>query len=353
MGSTPLIPACPARFSPVPPPWGPVCRLRDGLHTRFGELAEEHKWKHTGKPTWRSRVIYQTNLRTAYQAGRYKQMTDPEVLAARPLWQYFHGGSMNPRPDHLSWDGKILRHDDPWWDTHYPPNGWGCTCTVHTLSQAEADAKGLHLWEQPEDGENEDEAWRYNVGEAAWGRPKATWKVLKANEKGWTSLVDFHQADSGPAAELPIRPGKAEVLPHVESMEEAIAQAERVLGAKQKIFTVGADNWQQKILVDAEVLIRHLYQKVPPDPKRVAFFARAVETLEDPTEAWVCFWRSAKSGKVALRTHLLRLYQGGKDGKGMVVSAEVHDGVLTGWTFVPDDPSRINDLRVGKRIVGA
>jgi len=63
---------------------------------RFGELAEEHKWKHTGKPTWRARVIYQTNLRTAYQAGRYKQMTDPEVLASRPLWQYFHGGSMNP-----------------------------------------------------------------------------------------------------------------------------------------------------------------------------------------------------------------------------------------------------------------
>ena len=29
----------------------------------------------------------------------------------------------------------MLRHDDPWWDIHYPPNGWGCKCYIETLNE--------------------------------------------------------------------------------------------------------------------------------------------------------------------------------------------------------------------------
>jgi hypothetical protein len=25
--------------------------------------------------------------------------------------------------------------DDPWWDTHFPPNGFNCRCYVQSLSQ--------------------------------------------------------------------------------------------------------------------------------------------------------------------------------------------------------------------------
>ncbi len=111
--------------------------LKD-FHKSFDGLVTKHGWEHTGKPGWRSRVIYETNLGTAYAAGRYKQQTEPETLAAFPYWQYVHSGAKHPRPQHLAWNGVTLRADDAFWDTHYPPNGWGCGCRTRPVS-----ARGL------------------------------------------------------------------------------------------------------------------------------------------------------------------------------------------------------------------
>lgn len=107
----------------------------------FRAIVAKHGWvDFTGSGTpggfaWRTKVIYETNLRTSYAAGRYAQLTDPDFLAARPYWRYVHSDSvMHPRPLHQAWHGKVIRADDPWWQTHYPPNGWGCKCRVHALA---------------------------------------------------------------------------------------------------------------------------------------------------------------------------------------------------------------------------
>jgi uncharacterized protein with gpF-like domain len=92
----------------------------------FDRIVETTGWKHQGGPGWRARVIHDTNIRTSYQAGRYAQLMDPDLLASSPYWQYLHSDSVvTPRPDHLAWHGLVLRYDDPWWQTHFPPNGWG------------------------------------------------------------------------------------------------------------------------------------------------------------------------------------------------------------------------------------
>lgn len=87
--------------------------------------------------------IFRTNVQTAYQVGHYEQMTDPEVLQLRPYWQYDAVNDSHTRPSHLAMDGKVFPADSPVWDTWYPPNGFRCRCSVHTLSQRQVDDMGL------------------------------------------------------------------------------------------------------------------------------------------------------------------------------------------------------------------
>ena len=37
-------------------------------------------------PPWRLELIWRTNIQTAYSAGRYRQMTDPDVAEAWNRW---------------------------------------------------------------------------------------------------------------------------------------------------------------------------------------------------------------------------------------------------------------------------
>lgn len=69
-----------------------------------------------------------------------RQMRDPDLVKIRPYWRYRHADTrvpMNPRPEHVAWNGLVLMHDDPWWDTHFPPNDWKCSCGVETLSRGD------------------------------------------------------------------------------------------------------------------------------------------------------------------------------------------------------------------------
>lgn len=117
----------------------------DSFRQDFSKIIVDRGWlqdKTKGYLAWRSRVIYETNLFTSYSAGRYQQLQ--EVAAARPYWRYRHSdASVIPRPEHLAWNGVILRYDDPWWSAHYPPSGFGCLCYVESLSEREMEKSGL------------------------------------------------------------------------------------------------------------------------------------------------------------------------------------------------------------------
>lgn len=92
---------------------------RNGWHGWTGEGSR-------GGEAWRTRVIYRTNARTSYAAGRFAQLTAGNYS----LWVYHHGNSKEPRLNHLSWDGMAIAPEHRFWTIYYPPSGWGCSCYV-------------------------------------------------------------------------------------------------------------------------------------------------------------------------------------------------------------------------------
>jgi Phage Mu protein F like protein len=113
----------------------------------FKGIVAKHGWTGwTGEGTkegeaWRTRIIYQTNMATSYSAGRFAQLTDPDMLKVMPYWRYIHSdGVLNPRQQHLAWHGLTLPHDHPFWKTHWAPNGFGCQCRIEPVSRKEGEA---------------------------------------------------------------------------------------------------------------------------------------------------------------------------------------------------------------------
>lgn len=154
----------------------------DAIVERTGWQYFSHGKTEEERRAWRAHIIYTTNMRTSYMAGRWSQLTDPDVLRYRPYLQYVHSGALHPRELHLSWNGMVLMANDPAWRIMYPPNGWGCGCDVEALSERELRALGktapdpspdLGAYQDtdPRTGQPEtrypgiDRGWAYNVGE--------------------------------------------------------------------------------------------------------------------------------------------------------------------------------------------
>ena len=77
----------------------------------------------------------------AYAVARHQQQM--ETADIFPYWKYVTVGDSRVRAGHAALDGKVLRADDPWWNTHYPPWDWGCRCIVEQLDEEDAMELGV------------------------------------------------------------------------------------------------------------------------------------------------------------------------------------------------------------------
>jgi SPP1 gp7 family putative phage head morphogenesis protein len=77
-------------------------------------------------------LIYDVNLRQSHAAGRWARIQRGRM----PYVVYRTMRDERVRASHKPWDNLVLPKEDPWWDTHFPPNGWRCRCNAFAIDEA-------------------------------------------------------------------------------------------------------------------------------------------------------------------------------------------------------------------------
>ncbi len=319
----------------------------------FDQIIQKHGWKYKGGKAWRTGVIFNTNLRTAYAAGHYKEMTDPDVLKARPYWRYVASSSKEPRAEHRKWYNLTLPYNDPFWKTHTPPNGWGCKCGIvnHSAREVERlkreEADGLRPirttapeiktreWVDKATGKKHqvpvgiDPGWDYSVGESAWGKQlseKAMSEWQAQGGKAWENLtIGGWEAYLRPER-APIDATSTVAGPFVKSREALISAIKDSLGVDEKIFVYSGGEFTYQMVVNADVLGRHL------DLNRAPYIPFLQELIEQPYEIWQSFERHKGTGKVVLRHRFVKAIRVADD-VHLLLSVQAVGGIMEGWTF--------------------
>lgn len=91
--------------------------------------------------TRRLRTIFETNMTTAHAASRWQRIE--RNAKAMPYLRYNGSAAHHKRKDHQKYYGLILPVQHPIWQQIYPPNGYGCKCTVTQLTRGQAEREGI------------------------------------------------------------------------------------------------------------------------------------------------------------------------------------------------------------------
>jgi len=116
----------------------------EGLHIREGKKRLLRAFEVAGispNNSFTTEAIFRTQTNLAYGAGRWQADQDPAIQEILWGYKYVTVGDDRVRPEHVGFEGVTLSKDDPFWQTHWPPNGWGCRCAV------------ISIFDEPDGGE--------------------------------------------------------------------------------------------------------------------------------------------------------------------------------------------------------
>lgn len=338
----------------------------------FDQAVARHGWDYHGGRDWRAQVIYQTNLATSRAAGRWQQ------LQAAPYWRYEHSDLVeHPRPEHQAWDGLVLRRDDPFWRTHFPPNGWGCRCTVRglwpedlaELGKSGPDPAPPIEWEQRTVGKNSalgprtvttprgiDPGFAYAPGAARLASAMPPERPEPVTTKGSGSMARPGLPNRRAPDDLP-PPRLAHVDDVLPKGLSAPAYAQAFLqefGAtldKPALFT---DAVGERVVVGKELFQNAKGEWKADKNGRGPYMRLIAQTLKNPDEVWAYMeYNQTTKHCVVRRRYISRLILEGQQVPALVVFERGADGWIGVTAFTPDldeYPDYLEEPRLGVRL---
>lgn len=258
----------------------------------FDASVQQHGWTYKGKRGWRTRVIFDNNMRSAHMAGRWEQLLANSDR--RPYLQYRTAGDSRVRPQHKAWNGLIFPIGDAFWQTHYPPNGWGCRCTIRAYSEGDLGQLGVQPSKPYEvktrtvvsqDSEIKDQVpigidpgWDHNVGQS-WLAPE-----LALGQK----LAKLPRYLQGPMVDKTISPAFQKVLSErfkafrsaAETAQAGRSQAQIIGFLDSRTLTALAEHIPGVVLESTAIAVI--------DSKAVQL--RGAQTSKTAAQAWPEDW---------------------------------------------------------------
>jgi SPP1 gp7 family putative phage head morphogenesis protein len=340
----------------------------------FDEIVARTGWKHTGTAAWRARVIYETNMRTAFMAGRWAQIQRAKTIL--PYLRYVTRDDDRVRFEHAQWHNIVLPADHPFWKTHYPPNGWGCRCDVEPINARGLRRLGLKVTAEDDPRLNRkrvtrpvrtggqtiqaetepgiDPFWDYNAGIA--GEEARIRRVLAAARDA--DAVPFeHTSRDQALPPLPVHDPPSPPLPYDDSprdRHEVAAIIQRLIGGRSRYY---ADPLGDFVLI-GDRFVEHVGAGVEKraakgqDDNRLRYLPWLVDLVTAPSEIWFGMTDGDFSDETALpgerkpRRRYIKQYRYREGGKAMPVMLVVDftGRVLSALTMIRGETKKLKKL---------
>ena len=318
-----------------------------------------------GSP-WRLKTIYNTNMQTSYMAGKYREMK--ANVDVRPYWQYIAVMDSRTRPTHAALNGKVFMHDDPFWKSHFPPNGFNCRCRPRNLSASGLKRSGAQV-------------------ESSQGLMSTTYEPLTQDSNELVPVTTYHDPVTGmdiaPDKGWSYCPGSDDFEP--QTLRPTTAPYKDIGGVTYKKPAInnlparlntfaweGKSKGQSSAGIDAFLAAfgaklgqSVVYQDAVGDPLVISqnffksktggipkisgnqYLPMLAETIQHPAEIWLT-WVKTDDGTEKLVKRYIGVY---KDAAGKINSYAVFDNINGAWQgktiFDPKNFNALNEERTG------
>lgn len=253
---------------------------------------------------------YNTALNCAQAASNFTELKRKAKLF--PYWEYRTIGDSKVRAEHEALNGVILPYNSSKWDEIYPPNGWGCRCSVVPRMAHEVEGKVdlVSMLQQIDDYQQTSE-WQ-SAKAQGWGVNRATSaEVFDANQQYVHKLPTHASRDIDKLhAQHYGQPSVSKMMERAEDVAPVTELDERTIWqevAKGDDKLILSDYRGRKIVLEEQNFIEHTTKK---SDNRIAHWDAMLETLSDPTEVWIHRERAGVTAPAYKRRRLGKIQKG-------------------------------------------